>query len=141
MFSLKLTKAALGLLNNLKMSVPILAGVLLLVGLINTAVPKDLFAKIFTGEPFLDPIIGAVFGGVAAGSPLTSYIIGGELLKNGVSLVAVVAFILTWVTVGVIQLPAESMMLGKQFALIRNGVSFVMAVLIALLTVFTMELV
>ena len=141
MFSQKLKKAALGLFNNLKMSVPILAGVLLLVGLINTAVPKDLFTKIFTGEWFLDPIIGAVFGGVAAGNPLTSYIIGGELLKNGVSLVAVVAFILTWVTVGVVQLPAESMMLGKQFALLRNGVSFVMAILIALLTVFTMEMV
>lgn len=138
---LKLKKAALRLVNNLKMSLPILVGVLLLIGLINTAVPKDLFARIFTGKKLLDPFIGAVFGGAAAGNPLTSYIIGGELLKNGISLIAVVAFILSWVTVGVVQLPAESLMLGKRFALLRNGVSFVMAILIALLTVFTMELV
>jgi uncharacterized membrane protein YraQ (UPF0718 family) len=118
-----------------------LVGVLLLVGLVSGSVSKELFARIFTGKSFLDPFIGSVLGGVAAGNPLTSYIIGGELLKKGVSMVAVVAFILTWVTVGVIQIPAESMMLGKQFALIRNGVSFVMAIIISLLTVFTMELI
>ncbi len=141
MFLSTLKKAARGLLNNIKMSIPVLTGVLLLAGLINTAVSKELFARIFTGNTFLDPFIGSVFGGVAAGNPLTSYVIGGELLKNGVSLIAVVAFILTWVTVGVIQLPAESMMLGKQFALTRNGVSFVMAIVIAMLTVFTMGLI
>lgn len=140
MFMSTLKKAARGLLSNVKMSVPVLTGVLLLVGLINTAISKELIARIFTGKSFLDPLIGSLFGAVAAGNPLTSYVIGGELLKNGVSLIAVVAFILTWVTVGVLQLPAESMMLGRKFALIRNGVSFVMAIIIALLTVFTLEL-
>ena len=137
---MKLKKAALGLLNNLKLSLPILVGVLLLVGLINTAIPNHFFAKIFTGSIILDPLIGALFGSVAAGNPLTSYIIGGELLSSGISLVAVLAFVLSWVTVGTVQLPAESLMLGKRFALVRNGVSFVMAILIALLTVVTLEL-
>ena len=71
---------------------------------------------------------------------MTSYVIGGELLDNGISLLAVLAFILSWVTVGTVQLPAESLMLGKRFALVRNGVSFVMAVLVAVLTVLTLEL-
>jgi len=66
---------------------------------------------------------------------LTSYIIGGELLKNGVSLVAVLAFIVSWVTVGTVQLPAESLMLGRKFALLRNGISLIMAIAIAVLTV------
>lgn len=140
MISLRFRKAALGIVNNLKMSLPILIGILLLIGLVNTSIPKDFFAKIFTGNKLLDPIIGAVFGSVAAGSPLTSYIIGGELLKNGISLIAVVAFILSWVTVGTVQLPAESLMLGKRFALVRNGICFVMAILVALLTVITVEL-
>jgi uncharacterized membrane protein YraQ (UPF0718 family) len=135
MTSLKLKKAAVGLLNNLQMSLPILAGVLLLIGLINTWVPKDFFAKIFTGNKLLDPIIGAVFGSIAAGNPLTSYIIGGELLRNGISLVAVLAFIVSWVTVGTVQLPAESLMLGRKFALLRNGISLIMAIIIAVLTV------
>ena len=128
-------RAFRGLLNNLKMSVPILLGVLMLIGLITTLVPKAFFSRVFTGNRVLDPLIGAVFGSTAAGSPLTSYVIGGELLNNGISLVAVLAFIVSWVTVGAVQLPAESMMLGKSFALIRNGISLIMAVVIAVLTV------
>ena len=66
---------------------------------------------------------------------MTSYVIGGELLKNGVSLVAVMAFIVSWVTVGTVQLPAESLMLGRKFALLRNGISLIMAIAISVLTV------
>jgi len=117
------------------MSIPILLGVLLLIGLINTLVPKAFFSRVFTGNRVLDPLIGAVFGSVAAGSPLTSYVIGGELLNNGISLAAVLAFIVSWVTVGAVQLPAESMMLGKSFALLRNGICLIMSVAIAVLTV------
>lgn len=140
MNKIKIKTAANGLLNNMKMSLPILTGILLLIGLINAVIPGELLTKVFTGRKWLDPIIGALIGGVAAGNPLTSYIIGGELLKNGISLIAVLAFILSWVTVGTVQLPAESLMLGKGFALARNGISFVMAIAIALLTVGTLEL-
>ncbi len=140
MNKMKIKTAANGLLKNMKMSLPILTGILLLIGLINAVIPGELLAKVFTGRKWLDPIIGALIGGVAAGNPLTSYIIGGELLKNGISLIAVLAFILSWVTVGTVQLPAESLMLGKGFALARNGISFVMAIAIALLTVGTLQL-
>ncbi len=140
MNSLKLKKAALGLVNSLKTSLPVLVGVLLLIGLVNSAIHKDFFIRIFTGKKLLDPLIGTLFGSVAAGNPLTSYIIGGELLKYGISLTAVVAFVLSWVTVGTVQLPAESLMLGKRFALVRNGISLVMAMIIALLAVLTLEL-
>lgn len=128
-------RAARGLFNNIKMSIPILVGVLLLIGLVNTLVPKEFFSRIFTGNRALDPLIGALFGSIAAGNPLTSYVIGGELLKNDVSLVAILAFIVSWVTVGTVQLPAESLMLGRRFALLRNGISLVMAIVIAVLTV------
>jgi uncharacterized membrane protein YraQ (UPF0718 family) len=128
-------------LKNLNNSIPILVGVLLLIGLVKSLIPDAFFQKVFTGNRVLDPFVGAVIGSVAGGNPLTSYVIGGELLDKGTSLVAVVAFILSWVTVGVIQLPAESLMLGRRFAFVRNGVSFVFAILIALLTVFVVELI
>ncbi len=133
-------RALTGLWNNLKTSIPILIGVLLLIGLVNSAVPRGFFSRLFTGKGLLDPLVGAVFGSVAAGNPVTSYVIGGELLASGISLTAVLAFILSWITVGIVQLPAESLMLGRRFALIRNAVSFVLAVLIAVLTAATLEL-
>jgi uncharacterized membrane protein YraQ (UPF0718 family) len=128
-------RAGRGLLNNIKMSVPILLGILLLIGALNRLVPKEFFARIFTGNKILDPLIGALFGSVAAGNPLTSYLIGGELLKSGISLVAVLAFVVSWVTVGTVQLPAESLMLGRKFALFRNLISLLMAIAIAILAV------
>jgi|MudIll2142460700_1097286.scaffolds.fasta_scaffold2547241_1 hypothetical protein len=48
---------------------------------------------------------------------LTSYIIGGELRQRGVSMLAITAFIVARVTVGIIQLLAEALMLGKRFAI------------------------
>lgn len=133
----KLRPAARGLANNVKMSAPILVGVLLLVALVNTAVPPNAFSRVFTGIGVVDALIGAAVGGVAAGNPLTSYVIGGELLDTGVSLFAVIAFVVSWVTIGLLQLPAERLMLGRRFAVVRNMVSFVLAVIIAGATVLT----
>ena len=134
----KVKQAGQSMFNSFKMSMPVLIGVLLLMSLITTVMPREYYHVIFTGNKILDPVLGAAVGSIAAGNPLTSYIIGGELLKQGISLLAVTAFMVAWVTVGILQLPAESVMLGKRFALVRNSVSFIMAVLIALLTSFTL---
>ena len=127
-------------INNFKQILPIIIGVLLLVSLSLVLIPKSFYTKIFVGNKIIDPLVGAIFGSVAAGNPITSYIIGGEFLDQGVSLIAVTAFIVAWVSVGLIQLPAESLMLGKRFALVRNIVSFITAIIVAILTVLTLTL-
>jgi uncharacterized membrane protein YraQ (UPF0718 family) len=127
--------------NSFKATIPILIGVLLLISLFITAVPGEVFAGLFTGNVITDSLVGAIFGSIMAGNPINSYIIGGELLKQGISLFAITAFILAWVTVGIVQLPAESLMLGRRFATVRNLVSFFLCIVIALLTVLTMGLV
>ena len=119
---------------------PVMLGVVLLIGLFNAFVSRDVLAAVFSGNPALDTLLGACFGSIFAGNPINSYIIGGELLDYGVSLFAVTAFILTWVTVGLVQLPAEIAALGKTFALLRNGISFVMSLIAALLTVLLLHL-
>ncbi|MFO7968162.1 MAG: hypothetical protein R6U44_11240 [Archaeoglobaceae archaeon] len=117
---------------------PILLGVMLLLGLFNTVVPRKVISSVFTGHVLGDTVIGALAGSALAGNPITSYIIGGELLADGVSLLAVTAFIVAWVTVGVIQYPAEAGILGRKFAAIRNLVSFVLAILVSIATVTTL---
>jgi hypothetical protein len=52
----------------------------------------------------------------------------------------VTALIISWVTVGSIQLPAEALMLGKRFAIYRNLLSFVFAIVISVLTVTTLKM-
>ncbi|MBN2585220.1 hypothetical protein JXA59_01035 [Patescibacteria group bacterium] len=123
------------------MVMPVILGIFLLLSLMNTAIPKSFYAKLFTGNLWLDSFVGAAVGSISVGNPLTSYIVGGEMLNQGVSLVAVTAFLLGWVTVGIIQLPAESLMLGKRFAITRNLVSFILAIVVAVLTVLTLKLI
>ena len=88
--------------NNLINYFPVILGVLLLVSLIFALIPATTLSKVFTGNRFLDPLIGAIVGSISAGNASTSYIIGGELQQQGVSLLAITAFIVSWVTVGVV---------------------------------------
>ncbi len=126
-------------LKNIKTSIPIIIGVLLLVNLANPLF-GNIYNKIFTGNYFLDPLIGAISGSISFGIPLTSYIAGGELIKGGVSLLAVTAFILAWTTVGIAMLPLEISFLGKKFALWRNFINFIFAIIIAIMTIATLKI-
>ena len=119
---------------------PILIGVVLLIGLFNAFVSEEWLTSVFSGNVALDTLWGACFGSIFAGNPINSYIIGGELLKYGVSLFAVTAFIVTWVTVGLVQLPAEIAAFGKRFAFLRNGLSFLLAIPIGIVTVLILNL-
>lgn len=119
---------------------PILVGVVLLTGLILELLPTEKAAAWFGRNNLLDALTGATLGSISAGHPLTSYVLGGELLENGISLVAVTALLVSWVTVGSIQFPAEAMMLGRRFALYRNLLCFGFSILIAMLTVATLRL-
>ena len=122
-------------------TIPLLLGVLSLVSLILVVVPSSLYKAIFTGNAFIDPFIGAALGSIATGNPITSYIIGGELMDQGVGPLAVVAFIVAWVTVGLTSFPFEAIIFGKRFAAIRNGISFLFAVAIAILMHLTLGLI
>lgn len=134
-------KSAKKTLNALNQSLPVVVGVIMAISLLKTAVPDSLYSTIFTGNILIDPFIGSLIGSIAAGNPITSYIVGGELIKQGVSLFAVTAFLLSWVTVGIISLPAEMDILGKKFALTRNIICFIVSFLVAILTVITLGIV
>lgn len=132
-------KALLQTVGVFKIALPILTGVLLLINLLDPLL-QSRYAQWFTGNYLLDPLIGALAGSISFGIPITSYIAGGELLAKGVSLLAVTAFIMAWTTVGLVMLPLEASFLGKKFALARNGLNFVFAILIAVLTDLTLRL-
>ena len=122
-------------LNQVLSMLPMMIGVVLLVGLFNSFISKASLQAVFSGHVGLDTLWGACAGSLLAGNPINSYIIGGELLKQGISLFAVTAFVLTWVTVGLVQLPAEMAALGRRFALQRNIACFLLAFPIAIATV------
>ena len=118
---------------------PMLVGVVLLIGLFNASISEEFISSIFSGNSILDTLWGACFGSIFAGNPINSYIVGGELLEYGVSLFAVTALIISWVSVGLVQLPAEISALGTRFALVRNAASFILSIVIAFTTVYILN--
>lgn len=136
-FKKAIKKSARQIFNTL----PIIIGVVFLISILNSLVSADVYLRFFSRNIFFDSIIGAGIGSVLAGNPITSYIFGGELLKQGVSLVAVTAFLVAWVTVGLVQFPAESILLGKKFAILRNVLSFLFSIIVAIVTVLIVKFV
>ena len=118
---------------------PNIFAVVLLSGLIMEFVPLDRLSEYLGGGFFSDGLVGAGIGSISIGNPLVSYVLGGALLEQGISLMAVTALLVSWVTVGSIQLPAEIQTFGARFALLRNGISFVFALIIAFLVLVTMQ--
>ena len=136
----KLIRSFRKTIKELIMMTPILLGTLLLIGLSHALVPNSFYIRVFSRNGFLGSLIGAAIGSISAGNPVTSYILSGEAMKQGVGLLAVTAFIVSWVTVGLIQLPAEMMILGKKFAIIRNLSAFILSIIVAFLTVLIFNL-
>ena len=136
----KLKSAMIKSARSIFNSLPILVGAILLIGLASTLMPKSYYAALFSKNILLDSIIGSGLGSVLAGNPITSYVLGGEFLKQGISLVAVTSFLVAWVTLGLVQLPAEALLLGKKFAILRNLLSFLLSIIVAIITVFIVGL-
>lgn len=132
-----LKKAILGLFSML----PMLFTIILLLGIFDTYITKEMLASLFISNNLIDTVIGTSLGAVLTGNPMISYILGGELTKAGVSLYAVTAFVLSWVTLGIIQLPAELEIFGLRFTFYRTLFTFIFTILISLLTVSTVNLI
>lgn len=110
---------------------PVMLGTLLLTSLLIPFIPRLFEAGLFGLHPGTDALIGAGIGSIAAGQPVVSYLLGGELSNSGVALVGVTALVVAWVTVGISHLPVEAVALGRGFAIYRNLLSFLSALLIA----------
>ncbi len=134
--TIKITRSLVKTATSLYKILPLILGMILLLSLLSQIIPRFFYGAIFQDNAFFDSIIGSVLGSISTGPPITSYILGGEFLNAGVSLIAVTAFMVAWVTVGILQFPAESIMLGAKFAVVRNMTSFIFSVVVAIITVF-----
>jgi predicted Fe-Mo cluster-binding NifX family protein len=114
---------------------PVLIGLILIVGLLNGFLPRKLLLSAFSGNAFQDTMLGVLIGSMLAGNPINSYVMGETLLKMGVSLFGVTALMLAWVSVWVIQIPAEKSAMGMRFAVTRALTAFFIAIPASLLIV------
>ena len=130
-----LKKALFSLLSVL----PMIVAVVLLVGLFQTYVTPDSFSFLFGRSAILDTLAGTFIGAIAVGHGMMSYVIGDGFLQHGISQSGVASFILAWVTLGFIQLPAEASVFGIRFTIYRNILTLLSTILVSYFTVITVE--
>lgn len=113
---------------------PLLVAIFTLIGLFQVFVSPALIERqLGAASGWMALFTGGLLGAVSIGPPLAAFPLAGSLLDAGAWPPAVAAFIVSWVSVGVLTLPFESEVFGVRYALARNGLSFVAAILIGLL--------
>lgn len=136
--SQKISKAISQSAKSLLAVMPALIATVLIIALSLAIIPSSLYISWLRSGGFVSGLLAAIVGSISVGNPMISYIISGELLSEGVSLTIVTIFIVSWVTVGIVQIPAESLILGRKFAILRNITSFILVFFVSFLTAFFM---
>ena len=114
--------------------VPLLLSIFALVGLFQEFVPAEMVRSwLGSRNQFLSLLNGGLIGAVAIGPPVAAFPIAGSFLDTGAWPPAAAAFIVSWVSVGVVTLPVEAHVFGWRFALWRNIITFFAAIFTGLL--------
>ncbi len=108
--------------------------ILFLIGIILTFIPPDTIKR-FMGENniFLSTVIFAFMGCITLIPAFVAFPLVGSLMDAGANIVPVVAFLTTLTMVGIVTFPLEKKEFGIKFTVIRNSLSFLFAIVIALL--------
>jgi uncharacterized membrane protein YraQ (UPF0718 family) len=113
---------------------PIVFTVIIVIGVLLGFVPPTKVSEVIGEQAGFGGVIFIAFMGAILHIPaLISFPLAASLLKGGASVTAVAAFITTLTMVGIVTLPLEIKELGKKITLLRNGMSFIFAIIIALI--------
>jgi uncharacterized membrane protein YraQ (UPF0718 family) len=117
-----------------KKMLPAVLLVIVLIGLFLGFVSPSLISSVLgNSSGLLGVAIAAVLGSVLFIPAILAFPMGASLMQSGAGIMSVAAFITTLTMVGFIFIPIEASELGKRFTAIRNGLSFVVAIIIAIL--------
>lgn len=110
-----------------------IVGILFLIGLILTFIPAESVEKVLGGDNLLlSTVSAAIAGSVTLIPAFVAFPLVGSFVNIGASIIPAVAFLTTLTMVGVVTFPLEKNEFGLKFALTRNLLSFVFAIIIAL---------
>lgn len=108
--------------------------VIFAIGFILAIFPAETIASYIEGQnSILATVVAAAIGTITLIPAFIAFPLIQTLLKAGVGVMPAVAFLTTLTMVGVATLPLERRTFGTKFTLIRNGLSFVFAIAIALI--------
>lgn len=120
--------------KSLLKSAPSLLAVLGIVGLtLGILTPETISNLVGAEAGFTATIVAAVLGSITLIPSLVAFPLAGSLLRSGATVITISTFITTLVMVGIVTAPMEIKTFGKKFTLLRNGLGFLAALIIATL--------
>jgi len=129
------TKQAVKIAVKMFMNIlPTILVIVVLVGLLLGFVPHAVISKFMGNQSGIVGIfVSALLGAILYIPSIVSFPLAASFLKAGASVTAVAIFITTLTMIGFVTLPLEIKELGKKIALLRNGISLFLAILIGLI--------
>lgn len=121
-------------LNAAKRLLPSIAAIILLVGLMVGFIPPHWVARtIGTQSGALGVMVASFIGAVLFIPAIIAFPLAKSFIDMGAGIMATAAFVTTLTMVGFVFLPLEIKELGRRFALARNGMALIAAVIIAVI--------
>ena len=114
--------------------IPMVFIIIIFIGILLGFVTQSQISRL-VGEQagFGGVLVAALLGAVLHIPSIISFPLAASLIESGASITSVAAFITSLTMIGIVTLPLEIKILGKKIALLRNGLSFGIAIVIALI--------
>jgi uncharacterized membrane protein YraQ (UPF0718 family) len=130
----KTKKVLLKAWKSLKNLLPMLLGVILLIGLLLSIIDTKLISKIIGGESgFYGVMLASLVGSITLIPGFIAFPTAALLLAGGAGYIQIAAFVQTLMMVGIVTLPMEIKYFNKKVAILRNVLSFVLSIGVAYL--------
>lgn len=117
-------------INNL---LPSLLTMIAIVGVTLTLFPESVLVGIFNVEGSMGVILASIIGAIVSIPGPIAFPMAGTLLKMGVRVDVLAAFVTTLTMVGVVTAPIEAALFGTRFTFMRQSLSFLSAIAIGLI--------
>lgn len=112
---------------------PRILGMVLLVGLVLALVPPEAIRKLFSYGGIGGFAMVSAIGSIVTMPAPIGFALVGSLFKLGAAPASLAAFVTTLTMVGIMSAPMEISCFGKSFTLLRQTLSFLMAIVIGML--------
>lgn len=113
--------------NSFLINIPIIFWILILISILKIYFPLENIVN-FSNKIFSIFLVD-LFAGLFAGNPINSYILAWEIWFSIENIFLISVFLISWITVWLVQIPAESYYFGIKYSVIRNILSFVFAII------------
>ena len=108
---------------------------LIIVSIILSLLPNRIIADYLGGSNMFEGVIlASAIGSITLMPGFIAFPLCGILLSRGVSYTVLSAFTTTLMMVGFVTFPIEKKYFGTKVTIIRNGMSFFIAVIVAIMT-------